>query len=234
MRSIRSPRTSSALLLLLLCTATGLHAQAPAASAPVSDRAARDAHNPMRVILEAGRLKVRVKQEAAEAPAAAPRKDTAVKAKPGAVPEVARTAPAVPKPAVPAVAEPAPAAPAVATPASLPIAAPETRSALAAPTASPAALPPPAAPARPPAPLKNIRLVEPELPASALRRLRGEVEVVVGFTVNPDGSVSDVVIRSSPNQALDGPVVDAVRQWRYAPVEQPRQHAVQLVLRGDR
>src|SRR5688572_14260548 len=74
MRSIRSPRTSSALLLLLLCTATGLHAQAPAASASVSDRAARDAHNPMRVILEAGRLKVRVKQEAAEAPAAAPRK----------------------------------------------------------------------------------------------------------------------------------------------------------------
>lgn len=232
MRPIRSPLTSLAVLLLLLCTANGLRAQtAAAASAPVSDRASRDAHNPMRVILEAGRLKVRAKPDNDAPAAVAPRKDpapTAAKAKPAA-PAAApapATATAKAEAAAPSSApEPTPAA------AAPPAPAPETRTVLAAPTAAPAPAP---APARPVAMLKNIRLVEPELSASVLRRLRGEVEVVVGFTVNPDGSVSDVSIFSSPNKLLDSAVVDAVRQWRYEPVEQPRLHTVQLVLRGER
>lgn len=248
MRLIRSPLVPAAVLLLLLGTAAGLRAQPSTASPPVSDRAAREAQNPLRVILEAGRLKMRVKPEP-ETPVAPPRKDAPVRARPAAAPapEVAKTAPPSPRSVTRAAPETAPmasapassAAPdtAVAATTSLPASASEpplqTPAVLPAPPTAALAEPAPV-PAGPLPPLKNIHLVEPELPVSTLRRLRGEVEVLVGFTVNTDGSVSDVAIRSSPNQALDGPVVEAVRQWRYAPVGQPRSHAVQLVLRGER
>ena len=62
-------------------------------------------------------------------------------------------------------------------------------------------------------------------------KLRGDVEVVVSFTVNPDGSVSDPAIRSSTHRPMDNAVLDAVRQWRYEPLAASRAHSVQLVLR---
>ncbi len=47
--------------------------------------------------------------------------------------------------------------------------------------------------------------------------------------VNRDGSLSDVGIRASTNRALDDAVLDAVRQWRYGPLPEPREGTVQLV-----
>ena len=55
--------------------------------------------------------------------------------------------------------------------------------------------------------------------------------MVVNFTVNPDGSVADVAVRSSNDRALDPIAIDAVQQWRYQPIAVAQSHAVQLVFR---
>lgn len=78
-------------------------------------------------------------------------------------------------------------------------------------------------------PLKLVQYIEPEIPQRLRARLRNNNEVTVGFTVNRDGSLSDVGIRASTNRALDDAVLDAVRQWRYGPLPEPREGSVQLV-----
>lgn len=78
-------------------------------------------------------------------------------------------------------------------------------------------------------PLKLVQYIEPEIPQRLRARLRNNNEVTVGFTVNRDGSLSDVGIRASTNRALDDAVLDAVRQWRYGPLPEPREGTVQLV-----
>jgi TonB family protein len=88
----------------------------------------------------------------------------------------------------------------------------------------------PAAAARAPeVPLKLVRYIEPDLPQRLRSRLKPNSEVTVTFRVNADGSVSDPDIRNSSNRALDPIVIEAVRQWRYEAVPEPRIHAVQLV-----
>ncbi len=101
-------------------------------------------------------------------------------------------------------------------------------------------------PAMPPTPTKTFALapvaaslaaleladyVEPKPPDRVLRRLQGDAEVVVHFTVNPDGSVTDASVQSSSDEALDPIALDAVRQWRYRPIAAAQAHAVQLVFR---
>jgi TonB family protein len=54
--------------------------------------------------------------------------------------------------------------------------------------------------------------------------------VVVGLTVNADGTVSDLAIQSSTHPQMDAAVLEAVQQWRYEPIRVPRAHAVQVVL----
>lgn len=252
MRLARPTAPSLALCLLSLCAASGPWAQTPPPAAPVDGRTARDADNPMRMILEAGKLKLRIKPEA-DAPAA-PRRETPRPRPASAVVVPAdSTAKVQPTPAR-AAASVAGDASAPATPATTPLVGSQASSQTASQTASQsasqtapatstpasalapaaelAAAPAVALPATPAAPLRNILMVEPELPTTLLRRLRGAVEVVVGFTVNRDGSVSEVAVRSSSNPAVDGAVLDAVRQWRYEPLPQARTHAVQLVLRA--
>lgn len=120
--------------------------------------------------------------------------------------------------------------------------APSTALALSNPAANTAASPsgsvspPQAAKAAEPAPvttievpLKLVQYIEPEIPQRLRARLRNNNEVTVGFTVNRDGSLSDVGIRASTNRALDDAVLDAVRQWRYGPLPEPREGTVQLV-----
>ena len=93
-------------------------------------------------------------------------------------------------------------------------------------------VPPP--PAETVAPLQVTTMVEPVVPRRLLDRVRGEIEVVVAFTVNPDGSVANPSVQSSSNRLINATVLEAVAQWRYAPVAAPREHAVQLVMRaGD-
>lgn len=78
-------------------------------------------------------------------------------------------------------------------------------------------------------PLKLVHYIEPEIPARIRARLRPTNEVTVGFKVQPDGSVSDIGIRATTSRALDPVVLAAVKQWRYDPVPEPREHTVQLV-----
>lgn len=225
-KTMRLHRLSiSPTLALVLCALSGPPTSAqtvPPRDPAAASRVARDADNPLRVIIEASKLKPRSKPEGdgADAPPAPKR---AVRApKPVASAPVAKAKTAAP------VAEAASAAAAGAPPAST-----LARAADAVPTGL--AVPAPILPSPKPQalPLKLAQLVEPSLPNSLMRRLRSDVEVVVGFTVNADGSVSDVAIRSSPMRALDASIVEAVSQWRYEPIREARAHAVQLVLRAN-
>jgi protein TonB len=50
-----------------------------------------------------------------------------------------------------------------------------------------------------------------------LRRAGIEGPVVVRFTVEPDGSVSDPAVQGSPPPRLAALALDAIRQWKFAP-----------------
>jgi protein TonB len=88
---------------------------------------------------------------------------------------------------------------------------------------------PPPPPPPPPAPAKPIRIggaiaeprlvhrVNPDYPPIAISA-RKEGVVILEATVDANGAVSEVrVLRSEP--LLDKAAVDAVRQWRYAPLQ---------------
>jgi outer membrane biosynthesis protein TonB len=49
--------------------------------------------------------------------------------------------------------------------------------------------------------------------------------------IQPDGSVSAVQWRSGGIKSLEPLVLDAVRQWRYAPMNQAVRQTVELVIR---
>lgn len=154
-----------------------------------------------------------------------------------------QSAPA-PEPVVTTAATP-PAAEANSAPSAAPPA-PATALALSSPAATTAAAPAGAASPVQPAktgepapvtaievPLKLVQYIEPEIPQRLRARLRNNNEVTVAFTVNRDGSLSDVGIRATTNRALDDAVLDAVRQWRYGPLPEPREGTVQLVFNLD-
>lgn len=91
----------------------------------------------------------------------------------------------------------------------------EQRQAAAAASEVPAAAS--SAPAAPSA-LRAISTPSPQYPPEALRDGR-QGEVVVEFTVNPDGSVSNPrVVRSDPPRVFDRAALSAVRRWRFQPV----------------
>ncbi len=60
-----------------------------------------------------------------------------------------------------------------------------------------------------------LRQVAPNYPPAAGRR-RQEGQVEIGFTINPDGGVSDVqVISSDPPRIFDRAAIAAMQDWRY-------------------
>lgn len=66
--------------------------------------------------------------------------------------------------------------------------------------------------------VRAISTPSPQYPPEALRDGR-QGEVVVEFTVNPDGSVSNPrVVRASPPRVFDRAALNAVRRWRFQPV----------------
>lgn len=212
-------------------------------------RAQRDAANPLRMIIEAGKLKPRKGGEGEPAAAAA------VDAKaPAAKPAPAKAA----APHLGTLTD-------VATPDLTAVSAEATTIALVSPVAlqprpydpddyfgvappiknaaAAAALPPVDA-ARAPsassavaplrAPLQLAEYVEPQVPDRVRRRLPADAEVVLEFTVNPDGSVADLNVRSASDRALEQIAIDAVRQWRYQPIAAAQAHVVQLVFKQQR
>ena len=209
-------------------------------------RAQRAADNPLRLIIEAGKLKPRTKGDDADAsakPAAdpkavAPRPVAAKAAAPQVgtlpdvlVPDVAPVDAATPAPVAAIAFVPPPYNPddyfGVAPPLKGHAAAPAgaASAAPAAPVASaPAEVQPRAAP-------KIVGYVAPVLPDRVRRRLQGDGEVVLDFVVNPDGTVRDVAIRSASDKALETVAIDAVRQWRYEPIATAQAHGAQLVFK---
>ena len=88
-----------------------------------------------------------------------------------------------------------------------------------------AATPPPAptaaAAAAGPVQLRALSTPPPKFPAEALRAGQSG-EVQVEFTVGTNGSVSDVrVVRATPARVFDREAINAVRRWRFQPVDAP-------------
>ena len=84
-----------------------------------------------------------------------------------------------------------------------------------------------ASPATASASLRLLRQIEPDFPSSLQRRLRqGSVEV--SFTVLPDGSVSAPSVLRSSHPRLDAPALEAVAQWRFAPIDAAKPGVVVL------
>lgn len=214
-------------------------------------RVQRDAVNPLRMIIEAGKLKAR-SRPAVEARAAAEPEPPTRRAAPRAAAARSPEAPldaAVAKPATPAT-PPSPAQDDRSTQSAVP-AAPAT--ALAEPAAATlvpvvatradtdavidpriaalaAAMPAPSRATLPPlARLVLADYVEPVVPERVRSRLSGAPEVVLDLLVRADGSVGEATVRSSTDKALEPLALAAVRQWRYKPIAQDQPHAVQMV-----
>lgn len=235
MRTQRLSAFSAVVFVFFAAHTLPANAQTLKPDPEAANRAAREADNPMRVILEASKLKVRIKPDGDDAASPEKRVVRPPAPRPAAPVATAKTkAPAAQAPAVAAVASQPASAPAPVNPPPQTVA----KAAESVPMPTALAVPSPIVPAPkplalPPVPLKLAQLVEPEVPSAVLRRMRSDVTVVIGLTVNADGSVSDVVIKSNPMKALDAAVIDAVRQWRYNPIGEPRTHAVQLVLHAS-
>ena len=127
-------------------------------------------------------------------------------------------------PGPPAAAVPEP----VRVPAPEPSPAPET--AVASATRSEPATPAAAASERPEQtlPLTLLRRVEPVLSPDLLDDRLNTAGIVVAFTVNPDGEVVNLSVASTTDSRLNRSVLRAVKDWRYAPIESPRQHTVRF------
>ena len=89
--------------------------------------------------------------------------------------------------------------------------------------------PEPAAPAPAPAPsragneLVAINTPQPQYPPAA-QRTGTTGQVVVSFTVNPDGSVGDInIVSARPRGTFERPVQAALRKWRFQPVASAQQ-----------
>ena len=131
--------------------------------------------------------------------------------------EDAKTAAAANQAAAAAAVERPPPAPATATP----VAPPEPVATRPAPAETAPARPEPA-PAQP-APSRGGDLVavstpQPAYPPAA-QRSGTKGQVVVSFTVNPDGSVGDVsIVSARPRGVFERNVQSAVRKWRFQPI----------------
>jgi TonB family protein len=228
------PYLLSAVLLVLPLAA---HAQRELTD---MERALRAAEGPRRLVIEASRLPGKppvplapvtpVAERPASRPVAAvvpPRAGVADR------PPAPVQATASPAPAPITTARPTPPAPdlppVLAVPAAPEPLAPPAAVALAAPAAAP--LPLPVAVAAEPVPLRLLNVVEPTVPRRLNGKLRGEITAVIRFTVNADGSVADAGIDESSHREMNESLLDAVRQWRYAPPGEGRAHAVRLTMK---
>jgi len=147
----------------------------------------------------------------------------------------ATVAKAATPPAGPAKAALEPAQVAAAAPAPVALAEPPTLLTVAAPSLIDKDLPPPPVVSTPaPAlveveelPLTLISRVEPQIPRQLQNSLR-KGSVSLRFMVRPDGSVAHVEAMQSTHKKLAQAAVEAVSQWRFAPVTTARSASVEL------
>ena len=79
-----------------------------------------------------------------------------------------------------------------------------------------------------PFPLTLLNRVEPEFPSDLVNDRLNLANVVVAFTVRADGEMVNVSVASSSDPRLNRSVLRAVRAWRYAPIDAPREHSVRF------
>ena len=65
---------------------------------------------------------------------------------------------------------------------------------------------------------KLIRRVEPKYP-DYVRKQRLEGTVQVEGILGVDGKLSDITVKQSPSDVLSGLVIEAAKEWRYAPAD---------------
>lgn len=205
---------------------TAAHAQTPAPDAGL-ERAQKAADAVFHWIKLNGE-KGANRQPPAPAPAPAPRKPAPVAAAPKPAPTpAARTAPATadaPAPVAAVMPEPQAApdsAPALLATAA-PTAMPDTPLALAAEEVPP----PPAVEEE--VPLKLLSRVNPIFPRQLMRESLRDGFARVKFMVAPDGSVSKVETIRASHARLGTAAVEAVRQWRFAPIPAAREAGVEF------
>jgi hypothetical protein len=255
----RPCRRALPLLLLSVLTASAMAQQpAPAPTAEAMERARRDAANPMRVILEAGRIQQKRRADApatGAAPAAAPAPAPAAPAAttprreaprtlaaaepaaqpvPATAPSPERTAPVVGESApVPSVrpAEPEPAQVAAPSPIPEPVVVPELPLVRPAPADVLPVQTPTLPPARPIAEFTPtlVNMVEPAIPAAVRSRIGPLREVIADLSLRADGSVAGVELGRDTPRAAVRYLTQAFEQWRFAPLPEARVHRVQLV-----
>ena len=95
-----------------------------------------------------------------------------------------------------------------------------------APTAAAAATLP--VPPLEPSPLTLLNRVEPAFPPDLVNDRLNQADVLVSFTVKADGEVVNVSVASTSDPRLNRSVLRAVRAWRYAPIDAPREHSVRF------
>ncbi|TDP59582.1 TonB family protein [Roseateles toxinivorans] len=215
-------------LLVSALLSPALHAQPADASKPApalsdADRAKRDADKVsqwIRLVADKAAAKAApapaapVAKKASPSPAPAPSSNGATLA--AARKQVEALSETSAAAVAPPVVEPAPVSPD-----------PGTRIALAPPVApAQAPLAPPVV-EEPEVPLKLVFQVQPEFPRQLVNTLQSGI-VAVRFTVRPDGSVSQAEALSSSHKRLSQAAIDAVRQWRFAPIKQERTASVEV------
>ncbi len=75
--------------------------------------------------------------------------------------------------------------------------------------------------------LKLISQAQPSFPRE-LRREISKGKVMVKFTVQPDGSVSDASVVSFSNRGLNRPALEAISQWKFEPIQTARTVQVEI------
>lgn len=243
---------------LLLMASGPVSAQQPAAkpdsaaAKAAMERAQRMADNPLRVILQAGKIKrkddapepvpdpavrrtaVRTGTEAAN-PALATARPTV------AAPTVATSAPAsvaaapAPAPGTPApTPEPPPdkvmpstllSTPAAANVPALEIAQPVEAAPVTTKAVAPQAIPLAPVNVRP----TLVTMVEPEIPTRLLGEAGRVSEVLADLTLREDGSVAAVALLPPVPRAWQRYIITALEKWRFEPLPSGRMHRVQLV-----
>lgn len=174
--------------------------------AAAKERVERQASNPMRLILEAGKSRPKAPEAvAAVVPSASTRPA------PEAAPEAVLNASGLQRMAL--------AAPVAALErASVPAAALASLPALAGPASVPAKMAP-----------KLTNMVEPSIPQRVLDGIGRLGDVSVDLTIRADGSVAAVAMLPPAPRQIQRYVEAALEQWRYEPLPAQQLHRVQLV-----
>ncbi|HEY1130856.1 MAG TPA: TonB family protein, partial [Roseateles sp.] len=100
--------------------------------------------------------------------------------------------------------------------------------------AAQAAEPPPAAePEEAEKPLQLLSKVDPTVPRQMQQSGFRNGYAQVQFTVAADGSVQQASVIKASHARLGSAAVEAVRQWRFAPVRKTRQAAVEIAFKNE-